>query len=221
MQLYNQYRLDPNDPNYTFGDDDAVQRPWKKVRHWLHAGRPRTCHMRADMGLQLPRALSTELKLTRAPYLTLMGRLPVQQVALAIGLLLVGTILLAVGLGLYLSGAPDSHGAGAGCPGGGRGGRSAASPATLLRHCGGNATATQRQVAPPGRWDPVPRPCLPGAHAQPAAPPSPDPPHPPPLGIPLMVLGSLTFLPGFYHTRIAYKAWKGHAGFSLQQIPDF
>lgn len=100
MQLYNQYRLDPNDPNYMFGEDETTGRPWKKV-------------------------------------------------ALAIGLLLVGTILLSVGLGLYLSGQPEAH------------------------------------------------------------------------GIPLMVLGCLAFLPGFYHTRIAYKAWKGHAGFSLQQIPDF
>lgn len=74
---------------------------------------------------------------------------PWKKVALAIGLFLTGSVLLATGLGLYLSGAPDSH------------------------------------------------------------------------GIPLMVLGSLVFLPGFYHTLIAYKAWRGQAGYSLNQIPDF
>ncbi|PNH03769.1 Transmembrane protein 230 [Tetrabaena socialis] len=62
-------------------------------------------------------------------------RRPWKKVALAVGLLLVGTVLLAVGLGLYLSGRQDEGGA--------------------------------------------------------------------------------------YHTRIAYLAWKGQSGYSLNQIPDF
>ncbi|KAG2495603.1 hypothetical protein HYH03_006203 [Edaphochlamys debaryana] len=94
-----QYRLDPDDGDFTF-DDPHRSRPWKKV-------------------------------------------------ALAIGLLLVGTILLSVGLGIYLTGVEQAG------------------------------------------------------------------------GLPLIILGSITFLPGFYHTRIAYKAWKGTAGYSLNQIPDF
>mmetsp|Transcript_34744 Transcript_34744/g.87941 ORF Transcript_34744/g.87941 Transcript_34744/m.87941 type:complete len:103 (+) Transcript_34744:164-472(+) len=40
-------------------------------------------------------------------------------------------------------------------------------------------------------------------------------------GIPLLVVGSLAFLPGFYHTRIAYYAWRGYKGYSLNLIPDF
>eukprot|EP00878_Enallax_costatus_P005123 GHUV01005385.1.p2 GENE.GHUV01005385.1~~GHUV01005385.1.p2 ORF type:complete len:110 (+),score=21.96 GHUV01005385.1:217-546(+) len=36
----------------------------------------------------------------------------------------------------------------------------------------------------------------------------------------LLVLGSICFLPGFYHTRIAYLAWKGVQGYSLDAIPD-
>jgi hypothetical protein len=36
----------------------------------------------------------------------------------------------------------------------------------------------------------------------------------------MLVLGSICFLPGFYHTRIAYLAWKGVAGYSLSDIPD-
>ena len=39
-------------------------------------------------------------------------------------------------------------------------------------------------------------------------------------GIALLTLGSITFLPGFYHTRIAYFAWKGYEGYSLDDIPD-
>ncbi|KXZ44187.1 hypothetical protein GPECTOR_71g548 [Gonium pectorale] len=77
------------------------------------------------------------------------ARRPWKKVALAIGLLVVGTILLAVGLGLYLSGKEQSG------------------------------------------------------------------------GLPLIILGSITFLPGAYHTRIAYLAWKGYAGYSLNDIPDF
>lgn len=40
-------------------------------------------------------------------------------------------------------------------------------------------------------------------------------------GLPLIILGSITFIPGSYHTRIAYLAWKGRNGYSLNQIPDF
>lgn len=40
------------------------------------------------------------------------------------------------------------------------------------------------------------------------------------IDIALLVLGSITFLPGFYHTRIAYLAWKGVSGYSLNDIPD-
>lgn len=41
-----------------------------------------------------------------------------------------------------------------------------------------------------------------------------------PAAIALLVLGSICFLPGFYHTRIAYLAWRGVAGYSLSDIPD-
>ncbi|GLC43352.1 hypothetical protein PLESTF_000424500 [Pleodorina starrii] len=74
---------------------------------------------------------------------------PWKKVALAIGLLIFGTILLAIGLGLYLSGTEQSG------------------------------------------------------------------------GLPLIILGSITFLPGAYHTRVAYLAWRGTSGYSLNQIPDF
>ncbi|PNW88483.1 hypothetical protein CHLRE_01g031600v5 [Chlamydomonas reinhardtii] len=74
---------------------------------------------------------------------------PWKKVALAIGLLVVGTVLLSVGLGLYLSGKQEQG------------------------------------------------------------------------GLPLIILGSITFIPGSYHTRIAYLAWKGRNGYSLNQIPDF
>ncbi|CAF0941843.1 unnamed protein product [Adineta ricciae] len=37
---------------------------------------------------------------------------------------------------------------------------------------------------------------------------------------PLIVVGSLVFLPGFYHLRIAYWAWKGDKNFSFADIPD-
>ncbi|GMH45219.1 hypothetical protein BSKO_13176 [Bryopsis sp. KO-2023] len=35
------------------------------------------------------------------------------------------------------------------------------------------------------------------------------------------VLGVLTFLPGFYHSRIAYYAWRRREGYSLASIPSF
>lgn len=36
--------------------------------------------------------------------------------------------------------------------------------------------------------------------------------------IALLVLGSLVFIPGFYFTRIAYKAYKGHRGYSWDDV---
>jgi hypothetical protein len=36
----------------------------------------------------------------------------------------------------------------------------------------------------------------------------------------LLALGSATFLPGFYYSRIAFYAWRGEPGFSLSHIPD-
>ncbi|CAF0927498.1 unnamed protein product [Brachionus calyciflorus] len=36
---------------------------------------------------------------------------------------------------------------------------------------------------------------------------------------PLFILGSLLFLPGFYHVRIAYYAWRKYEGFSFDDIP--
>lgn len=39
-------------------------------------------------------------------------------------------------------------------------------------------------------------------------------------GIPLIVLGCVTFIPGSYYTRIAYLSWKGYRGYSLANIPD-
>ena len=37
---------------------------------------------------------------------------------------------------------------------------------------------------------------------------------------PLILVGSLVFLPGFYHVRIAYWAWQGDKNFSYEDIPD-
>jgi len=37
---------------------------------------------------------------------------------------------------------------------------------------------------------------------------------------PLILIGTLLFLPGFYHIRIAYWAWKGDRNFSFADIPD-
>ncbi|CAF3766626.1 unnamed protein product [Rotaria magnacalcarata] len=37
---------------------------------------------------------------------------------------------------------------------------------------------------------------------------------------PLILIGTLVFLPGFYHLRIAYWAWKGDRDFSFADIPD-
>lgn len=37
----------------------------------------------------------------------------------------------------------------------------------------------------------------------------------------LVTLGLLTFIPGFYQTRIAYHTWRGHPGFSYSSIPNY
>ncbi|XP_054896726.1 transmembrane protein 230-like [Poeciliopsis prolifica] len=39
--------------------------------------------------------------------------------------------------------------------------------------------------------------------------------------VPIIVIGLLVFLPGFYHVRIAYYAAKGYRGYSYDDIPDF
>lgn len=39
--------------------------------------------------------------------------------------------------------------------------------------------------------------------------------------IPVIIIGILVFLPGFYHLRIAYYAYKGFRGYSYDDIPDF
>ncbi|XP_034048203.1 transmembrane protein 230a [Thalassophryne amazonica] len=39
--------------------------------------------------------------------------------------------------------------------------------------------------------------------------------------IPVIIIGILVFLPGFYHLRIAYYAYKGYRGYSYDDIPDF
>ncbi|XP_063067474.1 transmembrane protein 230a isoform X2 [Engraulis encrasicolus] len=39
--------------------------------------------------------------------------------------------------------------------------------------------------------------------------------------IPVLIIGVLVFLPGFYHLRIAYYASKGYRGYSFDDIPDF
>ena len=37
---------------------------------------------------------------------------------------------------------------------------------------------------------------------------------------PLFIIGTLLFLPGFYHVRIAYYAWMKYEGFSFDDIPN-
>ncbi|EDV22749.1 Transmembrane protein 230 [Trichoplax sp. H2] len=37
----------------------------------------------------------------------------------------------------------------------------------------------------------------------------------------LFVIGSLLFIPGFYHVRIAYYAYRGYSGYSYEDIPEF
>ncbi|KAK9806914.1 hypothetical protein WJX72_007284 [[Myrmecia] bisecta] len=36
-----------------------------------------------------------------------------------------------------------------------------------------------------------------------------------------LVLGCLTFVPGFYETRIAYYTWRGVPGYSYTSIPTY
>ncbi|WAR22282.1 TM230-like protein [Mya arenaria] len=38
---------------------------------------------------------------------------------------------------------------------------------------------------------------------------------------PILILGSIMFIPGFYHVRIAYYAYKGYVGYSYEDIPEF
>lgn len=38
---------------------------------------------------------------------------------------------------------------------------------------------------------------------------------------PLLILGSLMFIPGVYHVRIAYYAYKKYPGYTYDDIPDF
>ncbi|GAV61727.1 DUF872 domain-containing protein [Cephalotus follicularis] len=37
----------------------------------------------------------------------------------------------------------------------------------------------------------------------------------------LLALGILSFLPGFYETRIAYYSWRGAKGYRFSSIPDY
>jgi hypothetical protein len=37
---------------------------------------------------------------------------------------------------------------------------------------------------------------------------------------PLFTIGALLFIPGFYHVRIAYYAWRKCEGFSFEDIPN-
>ncbi len=39
--------------------------------------------------------------------------------------------------------------------------------------------------------------------------------------VPLLVLGSICFIPGAYIVRVAYYAWKGNYGFSYRDIPGY
>ena len=36
----------------------------------------------------------------------------------------------------------------------------------------------------------------------------------------ILFLGALTFMPGFYSTRIAYYAWRGRGTYSYAQLPS-
>ena len=38
---------------------------------------------------------------------------------------------------------------------------------------------------------------------------------------PVLTLGILTFLPGFYHLRIAILAWLQYPGYSFEDIPSY
>ncbi|XP_070539710.1 transmembrane protein 230-like [Ptychodera flava] len=38
---------------------------------------------------------------------------------------------------------------------------------------------------------------------------------------PVLIIGALLFIPGSYHVRLAYYAYKGYRGYSYEDIPDF
>ncbi|XP_041368287.1 transmembrane protein 230-like [Gigantopelta aegis] len=38
---------------------------------------------------------------------------------------------------------------------------------------------------------------------------------------PVLLIGGVMFIPGFYHVRIAYYAYKGYTGYSYDDIPEF
>ncbi|XP_072042389.1 transmembrane protein 230-like [Amphiura filiformis] len=38
---------------------------------------------------------------------------------------------------------------------------------------------------------------------------------------PVIFLGVILFVPGFYHVRLALYAYKGYAGYSFDDIPDY
>ena len=38
---------------------------------------------------------------------------------------------------------------------------------------------------------------------------------------PFLILGAITFIPGFYHVRIAYYAFRGYKGYSFYDIPHY
>ena len=35
----------------------------------------------------------------------------------------------------------------------------------------------------------------------------------------MLVLGVLAFIPGFYHSYIAFMAWRGYSGYSFSDLP--
>ena len=37
---------------------------------------------------------------------------------------------------------------------------------------------------------------------------------------PMLILGAICFVPGFYNVRIAYHAWRGDQGYSFSDIPS-
>lgn len=56
-------------------------------------------------------------------------------------------------------------------------------------------------------------PCPPASHPF-------RPPQDPERWLSLVVLGALVFIPGSYHLVIAYRAWRGDAGYSFADIPS-
>jgi len=37
---------------------------------------------------------------------------------------------------------------------------------------------------------------------------------------PIFTIGAILFIPGFYHVRLAYYAWRKYEGFSFDDIPN-